>query len=89
MYFTRLGYARSCISPIAKDNGVFERDGHTEGSVDLMKLAELPPYAVLCELTNIDGTMAKIPEIISFAEVHEFPVVSILDIMEYRKENMI
>lgn len=74
---------------IAKDNGVFERDGHTEGSVDLMKLAELPPYAVLCELTNPNGTMAKTLEIISFAETHEFPVVSILDIMEYRKQNSI
>lgn len=74
---------------IAKDNGVFERDGHTEGSVDLMKLAELPPYAVLCELTNADGTMAKTPEIISFAEAHDFPVVSILDIMKYRKQNLI
>lgn len=74
---------------IAKDNGVFERDGHTEGSVDLMKLAGLPPYAVLCELTNPDGTMAKTPEIISFAKTHEFPLVSILDIMEYRKQNSI
>lgn len=44
---------------IAKDNGVLERDGHTEGSVDLMKLAELHPYAILCELTNFDGTMAN------------------------------
>lgn len=63
--------AKSCdlVSPghvfplIAKSNGVFERDGHTEGSVDLMKLAGLQPYAVLCELTNIDGSMAKMPEI--------------------------
>lgn len=70
---------------IAKNNGVFERDGHTEGSVDLMKLAGLSPYAVLCELTNVDGTMAKLPEIKAFAKVHDYPIVSISDIMIYRK----
>lgn len=70
---------------IAKDGGVFERDGHTEGSVDLMKLAGLQPYAILCELTNIDGTMARLPEIILFAQKHDYPVVSISDIIEYRK----
>lgn len=70
---------------IAKDNGVFERDGHTEGSVDLMKLAGLSPYAILCELTNIDGTMAKMPEIETFSKKHNFPIVSILDIIQYRK----
>lgn len=70
---------------IAKDGGVFERDGHTEGSVDLMKLAGLQPYAILCELTNIDGTMAKLPEIILFAQKHDYPIVSISDIIEYRK----
>lgn len=70
---------------IAKDKGVFERDGHTEGSVDLMKLAKLPPYAVLCELMNIDGTMAKLPQIIEFAKEYDYPIVSILDIIEYRK----
>lgn len=70
---------------IAKDGGVFERDGHTEGSVDLMKLAGLQPYAILCELTNIDGTMAKLPEIILFAQKHDYPIVSISVIIEYRK----
>lgn len=70
---------------IAKDNGVFERDGHTEGSVDLMKLAGLLPFAVLCELTNVDGTMARLPEIESFSKVYNYPIVSILDIMIYRK----
>lgn len=69
---------------IAKSGGVFERDGHTEGSVDLMKLAGLPPYSVLCELTNVDGTMAKIPEITRFSQKHNFPIVSILDIIRYK-----
>lgn len=69
---------------IARAGGVLERDGHTEGSVDLVTLAGLPPYAVLCELTNADGTMARLPEVVSFAEVHGFPVVAVCDIREYR-----
>lgn len=72
---------------IANDNGVFARDGHTEGSVDLMKLAKLSPCAVLCELTNSDGTMAKLSQVIDFAIKHDYPVVSILDIIEYRRNN--
>lgn len=71
---------------IARPNGVFEREGHTEGSVDLMKLAGLPPYAVLCELTNPDGSMAKMPEIKAFSHAHNYPIVSIADIIEYRKK---
>lgn len=70
---------------ISKDNGVFEREGHTEGSVDLVKLAGLLPCAVLCELTNVDGTMARLPEIETFSRRYGYPIVSILDIIEYRK----
>lgn len=70
---------------VAKDNGVFERAGHTEGSVDLMKLAGLSPFAVLCELTNVDGTMARFPEVEAFSKAYNYPIVSILDIIEYRK----
>ncbi|WP_281298587.1 3,4-dihydroxy-2-butanone-4-phosphate synthase [Flavobacterium limnophilum] len=69
----------------AKDNGVLERDGHTEGSVDLMKLAGLKPQAVLCELMNIDGSMAKLDEIINFAGQNNLVVVSIGDLIHYRK----
>lgn len=69
----------------AKDNGVLERDGHTEGSVDLMKLADLKPQAVLCELMNADGSMAKLDEIINFAEQNHLVVLSIEDIIHYRK----
>ncbi|MFA8436549.1 MAG: 3,4-dihydroxy-2-butanone-4-phosphate synthase [Marinifilaceae bacterium] len=71
---------------IAKSNGVFERRGHTEGSVDLVKLSGLGDSAVLCELTNEDGTMARLPEIVEFAEKHEMTVVSIEDIFQYRKQ---
>lgn len=69
----------------ARSNGVLDRKGHTEGSVDLMKLAGLQPEAVLCELMNADGTMAKIVTIIKFADEHDLIVLSIEDIIHYRK----
>lgn len=69
----------------AKRGGVFERQGHTEANVDLMRLAGLKPYGVLCELTNPDGTMARLSQIVSFAEKNNMPVVTINDIIEYRK----
>jgi len=65
------------------DNGVLERPGHTEGVIDLVKLAEIGDSAVLCELTNEDGTMAKLPEIIAFSKKHDM-AVSIEDICNYR-----
>ena len=69
---------------IARPKGVMERRGHTEGSIDIVKLAGLGNEAVLCELTNVDGTMAKVPQIIEFAEKHEMTVLTIEDIYEYR-----
>ncbi|WP_300670526.1 3,4-dihydroxy-2-butanone-4-phosphate synthase [Soonwooa sp.] len=69
----------------ANDNGVLARNGHTEGSVDLMKLAGLQPMSVLCELMNDDGTMSRLPEIIAFANENDLMVLSIADIIEYRK----
>lgn len=70
---------------VAKKDGVFERRGHTEGSVDLVKLANLGNDAVLCELTNEDGTMARLPEIVDFAEEKGMTVVTVEDIHFYRK----
>ena len=81
---TDLAHPGHVFPLVARAGGVLERDGHTEGSVDLVTLAELPPYAVLCELTNADGTMARLPEVVSFAETHGFPVVAVCDIKEYR-----
>ncbi len=69
----------------ARPGGVLERAGHTEATVDLMGLAGLPPYGVLCELTNEDGTMARLPQVIAFAGRHQFPVLTVQDIVEYRK----
>ena len=64
--------------------GVLERQGHTEATVDLMRLAGLKPYGVLCELTNQDGTMARLPEIVAFAEQHNIPVLTVEDLVNYR-----
>ena len=68
----------------ANADGVFGRRGHTEGSIDLMVLAGLRPMAVLCELTNDDGTMSRLPEIAAFAKQQGTTVVSIEDIVQYR-----
>lgn len=68
----------------AKAGGVLERRGHTEGTVDLMRLAGLTPAGVLCELTNEDGTMARLPEIIAFGKKHAMPVLTIEDLVQYR-----
>jgi 3,4-dihydroxy 2-butanone 4-phosphate synthase len=65
------------------DNGVFERRGHTEGTIELAKLAGYKSAGVLCELTNPDGTMSKLPQIVDFALRHDFPVVTIEDICQY------
>jgi 3,4-dihydroxy 2-butanone 4-phosphate synthase len=69
----------------AKQGGVLERQGHTEANVDLMRLAGLKPYGVLCELTNPDGTMARLPEIVAFAEQNAMTVVTVDDVIAYRK----
>jgi len=69
----------------AKQGGVLTRRGHTEGTVDLMQLAGLEPAGILCEVTNIDGTMAKAPEIVAFADQHQLVVLTIDDIALYRQ----
>lgn len=69
----------------AQAGGVLARRGHTEGTVDLMRLAGLRPAGVLCELTNPDGTMATLPEIVAFSERHNMPVLTIEDLVGYRK----
>lgn len=68
----------------AQPGGVLTRRGHTEGTVDLMRLARLAPAGVLCELTNADGTMARLPEIVRFAQRHALPVLSVEDVVAYR-----
>ncbi len=72
---------------VAKEGGVLVRTGHTEGSVDLCKLAGLQPAAVICEIMNPDGTMARRDSLEKFAKTHNLKIVYISDIVEYRLQN--
>ncbi len=76
---------------IAKKGGVLKRAGHTEAAVDLVKLAGLNPVGVLCEILHHDGTMARIPQLKKFAEKYNLKIISIADLIEFRrrKENLI
>ena len=68
----------------ARKGGVLERMGQTEGSTDLMRLAGLVPSAVICEIMNQDGTMARLPDLEKFAQQHQFTLLSIRDLIAYR-----
>ncbi len=68
----------------AKPGGVLQRVGHTEGSVDLARLAGLIPAGVICEIMNDDGTMARVPELTEFAKRHNLKIVTIKDLIKYR-----
>ena len=73
------------VFPIrARDGGVLVRAGHTEGSVDLAKLAGLRPAAVICEIMNDDGTMARLHDLEAVSKKHGIPIVSIADIIHHR-----
>lgn len=70
---------------IAKKGGVLRRAGHTEAAVDLARLAGLKPAGVICEIINEDGTMARLPQLEEFARQHALKIVSIADLIKYRK----
>jgi 3,4-dihydroxy 2-butanone 4-phosphate synthase / GTP cyclohydrolase II len=73
------------IFPVrAREGGVLVRAGHTEGGVDLARLAGLRPSAVICEIMNDDGTMSRVADIIPFAKEHGLRVVSIAELIAYR-----
>ncbi|NLI91147.1 MAG: bifunctional 3,4-dihydroxy-2-butanone-4-phosphate synthase/GTP cyclohydrolase II [Peptococcaceae bacterium] len=71
----------------AREGGVLVRTGHTEGSVDLARLAGLQPAGVLCEIMNDDGTMARIPDLIKFKERFNLKLITIKDLILYRRKN--
>ncbi len=71
---------------VAADGGVLARRGHTEGSVELARLAGLAPAAVLCELMNPDGTMARYEQAVAFAARHDLPVLTIADLVAWREQ---
>ncbi len=68
----------------AHQGGVLRRAGQTEGSVDLARLAGLSPAAVICEIMNDDGTMARVPELMKFAAQHQLKIITIKDLIQYR-----
>ena len=70
---------------IAKDGGVLERNGHTEATADLMRLAGLKPCGLCCEIMREDGTMMRAEELHAFAKEHKLPYMTIKELQEYRK----
>ena len=69
----------------AVEGGVLRRTGHTEASVDLVREAGLKPAGVICEILREDGKMARLPELLEFAAHHQLPIVSIADLVAYRR----
>jgi 3,4-dihydroxy 2-butanone 4-phosphate synthase/GTP cyclohydrolase II len=69
---------------VAKPGGVLRRTGQTEGSVDLARLAGLEPAAVICEIMNDDGTMARMPDLKEFAAKHALRILTVADLIKYR-----
>ena len=69
-----------------REGGVLKRAGHTEAAVDLARLAGLYPAGVLCETVNDDGTMARLPDLVRFAREHGLKLISIADLIAYRRE---
>ncbi|KEF06918.1 MULTISPECIES: bifunctional 3,4-dihydroxy-2-butanone-4-phosphate synthase/GTP cyclohydrolase II [Streptomyces] len=82
--FVRPGH----IFPLrARDGGVLERNGHTEAGVDLARLAGLRPAAAIVEIAGEDGTMLRLPELVPFARKHGLSIISIEDLIAYRKSS--
>ncbi|MEE2688182.1 MAG: 3,4-dihydroxy-2-butanone-4-phosphate synthase [Pseudomonadota bacterium] len=71
----------------ARDGGVLVRAGHTEASVDIARLAGLNPSGVICEIMNEDGTMARLPDLIKFAQIHKLRIGAIADLIAYRRRH--
>lgn len=72
---------------VAQDGGVLVRAGHTEAAVDMARLAGLNPSGVICEIMNDDGTMARLPDLVKFAQLHGLKVASISDLIAHRRRN--
>ena len=84
---------RDIVSPghvfplVARSGGVLERAGHTEASVDISRLANLNPSAVICEVMNEDGRMARYDDLLKFSKKHKLKIASIEDLISYRLKN--
>jgi len=83
--------ANDIVSPghvfplVARDGGVLVRAGHTEAAVDIARLAGLYPAGVICEIMNDDGTMARLPDLVPFAQLHGLKIATIADLIAYRR----
>lgn len=73
---------------IAKDGGVLEREGHTEATLDLMRMAGKKEVGVICEIINDDGTMARLPELMRMAKKFELKILTIEELKKYRLEKL-
>ncbi len=72
---------------VAKDGGTLVRAGHTEAAVDISRMAGLYPAGVICEIMNDDGTMARMPDLVAFAQLHNLKIGTIADLIAWRREN--
>ena len=72
---------------VSRNGGVLERAGHTEASVDISKLAKLNPSAVICEVMNEDGRMARLKDLVKFSKKHKLKIASIEDLISFRLKN--
>ena len=72
---------------VAQDGGVLVRAGHTEAAVDISRLAGMNPSGVICEIMNDDGTMARMPDLVTFAKEHKLKIATIADLIAYRRRN--
>ncbi len=70
---------------VAREGGVLVRAGHTEASVDIARLAGLDPSGVICEIMNDDGTMARLPDLVAYAQRHGLKIATIADLIAYRR----
>jgi 3,4-dihydroxy 2-butanone 4-phosphate synthase/GTP cyclohydrolase II len=83
--------SRDIVSPghvfplVARDGGVLVRAGHTEAAVDISRMAGLYPAGVICEIINDDGTMARLPDLVPFAQLHGLKIGTIADLIAYRR----
>ncbi|MFN5083019.1 MAG: 3,4-dihydroxy-2-butanone-4-phosphate synthase [Brevundimonas sp.] len=84
-------HADDIVSPghvfplVAREGGVLVRAGHTEAAVDISRLAGLTPAGVICEIMNDDGTMARLPDLVAFAQLHGLKIGTIADLIAYRR----
>ncbi|KAA5805082.1 3,4-dihydroxy-2-butanone-4-phosphate synthase [Alkalicaulis satelles] len=85
--------AEDIVSPghvfplVARDGGVLVRAGHTEAAVDIARLAGCNPSGVICEIMNEDGTMARLPDLVAFAQLHGLKIGAIADLIAYRRQH--